>query len=202
MVTKNIKILFRTAGGKARKKELGLGHIYRCINLASEFKKNRVFFLIEDYGGVKQIIEKNGFKNHVIIKNGVSLNNDIKSTIKVIEENKIDILIIDNFHLKKEYAKKLKKIVKVVVITDLENIEFEADLLVNGFVGFKNGIIKNKYKTKCLLGPKYQILNKNFSKKIISNKEKYKLLVTLGGLDEKKYFRSYSRGTNKFKCKN
>ena len=52
--TKNkIKILFRTSGGAAHGKQLGLGHIFRCINLAIELHNCEIFFLIEDFGGVK-----------------------------------------------------------------------------------------------------------------------------------------------------
>ncbi len=29
-----LKILYNTAGGKAKNTELGMGHTYRCINLA------------------------------------------------------------------------------------------------------------------------------------------------------------------------
>ncbi len=60
------KILFRTSGGKG--KELGLGHIYRSINLASYFKKSNVFFLIEDYGNVKKIIQSKNFKKISLLK--------------------------------------------------------------------------------------------------------------------------------------
>ena len=47
-------ILFRTSGGKSSKRELGLGHIFRCINLAKMVKKNNIEFLIEDFGTVKK----------------------------------------------------------------------------------------------------------------------------------------------------
>ena len=50
--------MFRISGGRAFNRELGLGHVYRSINLASELKKNKIFFLIEDYGQVKKILKK------------------------------------------------------------------------------------------------------------------------------------------------
>ena len=60
---KNLNILIRTAGGKETKQELGLGHIYRCLNLAKELKPNKINFLLEDFGEAKKIIEERGFKN-------------------------------------------------------------------------------------------------------------------------------------------
>ena len=65
-----MRILIRTAGGRAENKELGLGHIYRTINLAKNFNQNNIFFLVEDYGQVSQILRQNGFFN--ISQNPVS----------------------------------------------------------------------------------------------------------------------------------
>ena len=61
------KILFRTSGGTAYGKELGMGHVYRSINLASHLKKSKIFFLIEDYGSVKQIISQRNFNFLILI---------------------------------------------------------------------------------------------------------------------------------------
>ena len=58
---KKYSILFRTAGGSALNKELGLGHVFRCINLAKSLKGNKIKFLIEDYGSVKKILNINRF---------------------------------------------------------------------------------------------------------------------------------------------
>lgn len=179
-----MKILFRTAGGKAPKVELGLGHIFRSINLAKEFEKNKVFFLIEDYGGVKKILKDNQFNRIFLLNHGITIEDDLKKTTSVIKKNKIDVLVIDHYHLKKKYVQRMRRIVKVIVISDLGKIQFPADLLINGFIGFENQITKNKYGTKCLLGPQYQILNKNFSKKLNCPKKKFKILASFGGYDE------------------
>ena len=62
-----MRILFRTAGGRDVKKQLGMGHIFRCINLSKEFKKNQVYFLTEDFGSVNKTLrdyeEKLGIHN-------------------------------------------------------------------------------------------------------------------------------------------
>ena len=50
------------------------------------------------------------------------------------------------------------------IITDLYNIQYKADLIINGFIGYENSVIFNRFKTKCLLGPKYQILNDYYQK--------------------------------------
>jgi len=176
------KILFRTSGGRIRKKELGLGHVFRCINLGYQLKSHQIQFLIEDYGSVFQLLHDRGFKKLFNLIPGISVNNDIKKTIAHILKNKITLLIVDKYGLTNLYVKALKKIVRVVVISDLKNIEYDSDLVINGFIGFNNKIKTNKFKIKCLLGPKYQILNQQYAKKQ-HYKKKYDLLITVGGFD-------------------
>ena len=154
-----MKILFRTSGGTSNQQELGTGHIFRCINLAKQFKKSNIFFLVEDFGGIKEIFEKNNFKNIIFLKPQLSKKNDIKKTLKEVKKEKIDIVIVDKLGINKSYLTEIRKNISTVYIADLLEYEFSADLIINGFLGFKNSRIKNKYGSTCLLGPKYQILS-------------------------------------------
>ncbi len=185
MSTANLKILFRTAGGRAPKKELGMGHVYRCINLAHYLKSSQVHFLIEDYGGVKKNLNKKKYHRISFLKKGINYKSDIKKTLSYIKNNKIDVLIIDKYKIAEKFIKAVRKHVKTVLISDLKIIDYPADLIVNGFIGYKNQIRRNKFGTKCLLGPKYQILNEKFVKKKKLDKKRYDLLITVGGFDEK-----------------
>lgn len=180
-----MNILFRVSGGKANKKELGLGHVFRCINLANHFDNQKIYFLIEDYGGVKKILLGNGFENIKTIKKNISIKDDIKYTLQFIQDEKIDVVIVDKFKTSNKYLNQIKSYVKIIYVSDLENYQYPAHLVVNGFIGLKNKIIKNKFGTRCLLGPKFQILNKTYEKTSqISSQKKYFLLVTFGGYDE------------------
>ncbi|MCH8003930.1 MAG: hypothetical protein IH934_04850 [Nanoarchaeota archaeon] len=179
-----MKILFRTAGGIAKGEELGLGHVYRCLNLAKFMKQNQIHFFVEDFGGVKNILKKNGFDKIILLKKNPKIEYDVEKIRSYVKRNKIDIVIVDRYKIKKRYVSKIRKFVKTVVISDLKDIEFDAGLVVNGFIGFKNKIIKNRHKTKCLIGPKYQILSKKFQKKKNNRKKEFKLLATFGGYDE------------------
>lgn len=181
---KKLNILFRTSGGRAVKKQLGLGHVYRCINLAKYLKNCGIFFLIEDYGGAEQVIKNNSIKNIYKIKKNITLQSDLKQTINHILKKKIDLLVVDKYNTNLKYCRELKKYTKIVVISDLKKINFPADLVVNGFIGFENKTITNKYNTKSLLGPAFQILNKKYEKMKISKTKNHKLLVTFGGFDE------------------
>jgi len=180
-----LKILIRTGGGRAPKKELGLGHVFRCINLAHYLKSNQIHFLIEDYGGVKKILNKKKYYRISFLKKEIDYKSDIRETLSYIEKNKIDVLIIDKYKIAEKFVKAVRKHVKTVLISDLKIIDYPADLIVNGFIGYKNQIRRNKFGTKCLLGPKYQILNEKFVRKKKRNKKRYDLLITVGGFDEK-----------------
>lgn len=179
----NLKFLFRTSGGRTPKKELGIGHIIRCLNLTSSLRRSNVFFLVEDYGGIRSIFEKMGKGKIKFLKKNISLKADIKETEGFIEKNKIDIVIVDKYKVDFRYVDALRKMGTTVLITDLRENNYRADLIINGFVGFENQIKSNKYKTKCLLGPKYQILNPSFQKKNSLSK-KIDILATFGGFDE------------------
>ena len=178
-----MKILFRTSGGSNPKNELGMGHIYRCINLAKKIKTHEIVFLIEDFGSVTKLLKDNGQKV-LKLNPGIDEKNDIKETKICIEKNQVDILVIDKYGLTNNYVKSLKEKIKTVVITDLDKNDYDADLIINGFIGYNNSIKFNKYKTKCLLGPRFQILN-NHSKKNLSRKKEFDLVITFGGYDSK-----------------
>lgn len=184
MMKKRYSVLIRTAGGITSSKELGLGHIFRCINLAKKLKRHKIHFLVEDYGSVKEILNKNGFSNVSILKSGISINEDIKSIEKIIEREKIQMVIVDKYKIKKNYLKKLEKKILLVYISDLNLKKISCDILINGFIGFENKIIKNKNQVM-LLGPKFQILNPKFSmpKHVAKN---YDILATFGGIDDSK----------------
>jgi len=184
---KNIKkkILIRTGGGQAKNKELGLGHVFRVINLSNFLKNHEIHFMIEDFGGASKILRENNFHRISILDKKYSVKKDIKKTVSYIKKNSIDMIIIDRYRISSSYVKTLQKLVKTVVISDLENIGYNADLIVNGFIGYKNQIRKNRYGSRCLLGSKYQILNKNFNSKRKSKNKKFDILATFGGFDEK-----------------
>ena len=185
--SKSIKlnVLFRVSGGRAIGKELGMGHVYRCINLAKQLEVNSINFAIEDYGGVIQVLKSHNFKNIFRLKKKISIDDDIKNIKKIIQKNNIHLLIIDKYDRSvKKISKELRKVITTIVISDLKKIDYNADLIINGFIGFKNSIIKNRFDSKCLIGPKYQILSKNYQTNKRNKKKKNTLLATFGGFDE------------------
>jgi spore coat polysaccharide biosynthesis predicted glycosyltransferase SpsG len=197
-MSKKMKILFSTAGGKARNTQLGTGHIHRCMNLADCMTNFENYFLLEDYGNAKEIIIEKGFKNILSINPNLTLKSKILKIEKIVKEQNIDVVIFDKFNIENLIIKKIRMLTKVVVISDLKKIDYNADMVVNGFIGFKNKKIKNKFGSKCILGPSYQILNKNYAKKN-RIKKTTKLLVTFGGFDESNLTELFLKVFIKFK---
>jgi spore coat polysaccharide biosynthesis predicted glycosyltransferase SpsG len=194
------RILIKTAGGKAPKKELGMGHIYRAINIAKNLKNQEIFFLVEDFGKSSEIIKRNNFKKITKIKPNIKFENDLEITKKLIQKKKIDIIIIDKFNIKNNFIEEISKIIKTVVISDLKKIQYSGDLVINGFIDFQNQTTYNKYGTKCLLGPKYQILDNKFEK--LNEKPKtIDVLATFGGYDEKNILEIFSKEIDKIECR-
>ena len=133
-----MNILLRTAGGSSEKYELGTGHIFRCINLTKKLNKHKIIFAVEDFGGVKQILKQNNLTKIKFLKQDINENEDIKKITKIIYQERIDLVIVDKFGIKKSYLRKLKKIITTIYISDLLQYEFPVDLVINGFIGLKN----------------------------------------------------------------
>lgn len=180
-----MKVLFRTAGGAAEKHELGTGHIFRCVNLAKGLKKCEIVFAVEDYGGIKEIFQNHNFHNIHYFAPDITKKNDLKKMNEIIKKEKIDFLIVDKLGTKKSYLREIKKSITTIYIADLLEYDYPADLVINGFVGLKNTKTINKYGSKCLIGPKYQILSNSLIQKK-PQKPRYDLLITLGGFDKNK----------------
>ena len=172
---------------------IGIGHLQRCINLAEglKSKKNNIIFLInissKDY--IKKIKKKN-FKVKVFKSNNFLLIN-----AKKIFSNKLyNFLIIDDYSVNYRWESKIYNYVnKILVIDDFVDKNHYCDIYLNQNVINRKDIIyiKNKFsKQKCLLGPKYALLDKNYNffyKKKIEKLNLKRVLVSFGGSDKENF---------------
>ena len=163
---------------------IGSGHLFRCLALARELKRNRktVVFLITN---------KQNFLEHVnnefpyINLRGKTEREYLKQC-QIIEE--IDVLIIDLGSKNSIYSKKLKN-KKTVILDDIGNKEISSSVLINGSIvdSFHKYQFDHKI-SKLFLGTKYMILRKDFLK--FRNQYKItkvpikKILITFGGSDD------------------
>jgi UDP-2,4-diacetamido-2,4,6-trideoxy-beta-L-altropyranose hydrolase len=151
--------------------QIGLGHVYRAINLAKALKKIKikVFFITKS-----NIVKKLAPKHNVILLTKTS------SLEKIISEIKPNVIVIDKLHEQSKMIKSFKKFAKVIAIDYIGENKSLLDIGINMLYpisGIKNC---NSYS-----GLEYSILNQRFQneKPIRINKTAKRLLIIQGGSD-------------------
>lgn len=164
---------------------IGSGHIFRCIALAEEIKKNKKSIVFLSSNKKNFLIHSKKFP-HIELK-GRNETERIQECKKYM--NIVKCLIIDLPKYEEKYSKKLKK-ENVIIINDLGNIKIFSKMLINGSIvkKFQKYEIKKKM-TRVLAGPKYMLIRKEFAELRIKNKKINKsikkILLVFGGSDEK-----------------
>lgn len=180
-----MKIIFRTDASL----QIGNGHLVRCLNLARSLKKlnvecificrnfkNKLFGTIRkesfklillpivDLESNKQIKFKKKFSYFDFYK--LNWQQDAEETIKALEEEQVDLLIIDHYEIDAKWEKKLRKYTKkIMAIDDLNNRSHDCDFFLNQNLGSKEIIYQNLLPSKCkqFHGPKFALLNPIYS---------------------------------------
>ena len=183
-------ITFFTDGGGS----IGLGHIYRSITLAKNFKKKNIQFLIlKKYYNKKKLIDII-FKKNALKVNYINSNN-IKMIFNVYTS---ELIIFDVPKLKLSIMNIAKKYFnKTVIIDDENNLKYyNCDIIINqnSYANKLKYNFKNKNITK-LFGHKYTILksNLNWNNNSKLNKKIKNIFLIFGGTDVKNYYSKFSK---------
>ena len=172
-----MKVFILTEGGK----NIGFGHITRCLSLYQAFEER----------GIKPKFIVNGFKDieHLLNGENYQLLNWIEKPDKVFELIKdADIAIIDSYLADISLYEKLSNLVKILVyIDDNKRIDYPKGIVVNGGIYAEELDYRRKNEITYILGTKYTPLRKEFwevpEKKIREKIES--IMVTFGGDDAK-----------------
>jgi UDP-2,4-diacetamido-2,4,6-trideoxy-beta-L-altropyranose hydrolase len=186
---------------------IGTGHIYRCLNLAYQYKEHNISFICKNHNyNLNSKISENYKVYELTLNNkenitldinswlGESQIEDVNKTIDVIKNNNllIDWLIIDHYGINKIWEDKIRKYVKnICVIDDFTNRLHNCNILLNQQITLEEGLLKYKNiinddcKLYCgndylLLHPQYfNYINfeKNFENKI------KRINIFMGGAD-------------------
>jgi len=152
---------------------MGLGHIYRSINLANQLKKNnfKIIFLTNSII-VKKIVPKSfpviNYKNNL---------NELKKNLKKFEPK---IVIIDKL---KENKKELKIISEKTIIFSIDYTGKNKNFIKNGVnILYQKSGLQKKHS---ISGFKFAILSDSIKNKkpIVISKEVKKILIVQGGSD-------------------
>ncbi|MFA6081577.1 MAG: UDP-2,4-diacetamido-2,4,6-trideoxy-beta-L-altropyranose hydrolase [Patescibacteria group bacterium] len=172
-----MRAVFITEG----KKDIGFGHITRCLGIAKAFEERKVKTLLIVNGdkSILNLLNKESFKIIDWINNEDKLFSILKTD---------DIVIIDSYLADCRFYEKVSKLARLTVYIDDNNrLSYPKGIVINGNIyGSSLNYQKNKF-SQYLLGPKYAPLRKEFwdvsIKKI--NKKIKNILVTFGGDDKR-----------------
>jgi spore coat polysaccharide biosynthesis predicted glycosyltransferase SpsG/CMP-N-acetylneuraminic acid synthetase len=170
------KIGFKVSGNF----KTGLGHVYRCINLALRLIDHEIYFFVDEKGDKEAIdtIDEFFFKT-VTYKN----NDDL---IKKIEKLQIDAIINDTRGIDPDFVLKLRKKkseVKVISINESAQHSKLCDLIINPEFEFTGP--PDQLEEESLFGYKYNVIREDVLMFPIKkyNKNINRILLTFGGSD-------------------
>ena len=164
--------------------KVGMGHLFRMIELASIFKEKnyKVKFIIRENSVAENILVRKGFTCNVI-KAHAGEEYIIK---KSLSKGKPYLWIFDILDTEKDWILYLKKEkINVVCIDDIKGGLDEANVVINPIVGCW-GDITYKVKNPLFSGPKYAILPRNinlYRKHRKIEDKRLKVAVAMGGSD-------------------
>lgn len=164
---------------------IGSGHLQRCLNIASLIdKKNKITFLF--HRTPKSIIRKIKKKFNIInFKNNEEL---IKKNF-FFSKKEQRCLVVDDYTINYSWEKKISKFFfKVLVIDDEIKKKHYCDYYLNQNIidnRLKNFILNNLNDTRCMLGPRYALIEKRYSKYSQLTKKKIlkNIIISFGGSD-------------------
>jgi spore coat polysaccharide biosynthesis predicted glycosyltransferase SpsG len=164
--------------------EMGMGHIYRMLNLASALKKrgHGILFLMPSWAeGIKKIREEGGEIKEIPI----AFFEEEHVYKHLLGDRFFDCIIADALNVSENIMKLFRE--KTKLLLSLDNIgdgRFFSDVLINILYKCEPKLKKPKIEINSF---DYLILNENFKKfnlkgKVI-NKKVNKILITQGGSD-------------------
>jgi len=163
-------------------KKIGMGHIYRQMNLAESLKSLgfKVTFFIKPHEISIKKLNQNGCDYRVIFNDGEFL--------RSLSENEYDSVVFDIRDTKKRYIEKIrKKRVKIISFDDLGDGGCYSDLLIDANRDNEEASYIKLFRPKTCFGPQYIILKEKFHK--IWKRKKYipakmkSILISMGGSD-------------------
>lgn len=198
-----MRIVFRTNGGK----NIGLGHIYRCLSLAKAIKdenkkakKNDIEITFISNKETIELIQKNNYK----IINSDEFN---EKDIQKIKKQSPNIIIFDSYLADDEYLKQLKQISKLIIFDDNNDIYNSKipNKIINGNIHAEKLNYSNKETH--FLGPKYLVMREEYwnnTNHIINettnkSKQEKTLMITTGGADFNKIMIKFIRALKELK---
>jgi len=170
-----MKVFIITEGSK----NIGFGHITRCISLYQAFEERKIIpkLIINGDDTIKDLLKDLNYQ----------IFNWLDEKSRLFEKVKdADIVIIDSYLADISFYNTLSDLVRLAVyIDDNKRLDYPRGVVVNGSIHAEELNYPKKNGVKYLLGPKYLPLRKEFwevPKKEIKEKIE-SIMITFGGDD-------------------
>ena len=187
-------IWIRADGGK----EIGLGHVMRCLSVADALRKlgEKVCFLLAD-ASVVPLLEKRGQEYKVLDSSWEKPETELTRMLEMFDSPRGDVFLADSYYVTAEYLRQVKTYMPVCYMDDLGIQDLPVDLLINYNIFADRAIYGTgaadhgmadcstaNYGTAYLLGMEYAPLRRVFQGiEYEVRKNARKVLITTGGSD-------------------
>ena len=170
-----MNILIRADSSSA----LGLGHIMRCLVLATQFPDDIITFACQNLSG--NIIDKIPHPVHLL------RSNDPQELIKIITAHSIDKVIFDHYAIDAVFEKQIKAAANITIMSlDDTYAHHHCDILLNHNIYADatryEGLVPPQCEVQC--GSNFTLIRDEFKSEKIMVKEKiYDIFISMGGAD-------------------
>lgn len=182
-------------------KEIGIGHLTRCLALASMLRNHfSITFLCQEKDlKTLQLIKDQGFVLKTLPVQ--TIDQEIPLILKLITKD--DIVVIDGYQFSKSYQESLRKHChSLIYIDDLNNGEFSADLIINHNLHATHENYQVQPEAKVLKGADYLLLRSEFfeENRVERNlsSDFSSILVCMGGADRENLTLFFAQELSKF----
>jgi UDP-2,4-diacetamido-2,4,6-trideoxy-beta-L-altropyranose hydrolase len=169
---------------------MGTGHVMRCLALAQEWQDaggRALFAMAQSMPGVDaKVLAENCRIVHVAAATGSR--EDVNTTLEIARSCSADWIALDGYEFDCEYQREIKSAgFKLLLLDDLaEEGRFVADIIVNQNAhATEEMYAKREAYTRCLLGPGFALLRREFRcrREPMSRRGKNRVLIMMGGTD-------------------
>lgn len=182
-------------------KEIGIGHLTRCLALAEMLKNHfEVTFLCQERDKkTLKLIEDARF-NLATLPVG-DVHHELEKLSKIFTGH--DLLVLDGYQFDSKYQTQVRKMVlSLVVIDDLNNAAFDADLIINHNLHAVNEVYHVDHNTRVIKGADYLLLRPDFfqphHKRQNVPSEINSVLICMGGADRENLTHHFAQELHRF----